>query len=50
MAVIDVHILAQAVLYMSVLCAGFCIAIPIGVNRVSDMHDPYVNVKFTVFG
>jgi len=34
MAVVDFHILAQALLYIAVLVTGFTIAIPIGVVRV----------------
>lgn len=35
MAVIDIHILAQAILYFCALIAGFAIAIPVGVNRTN---------------
>lgn len=35
MAIVDIHILAQAVLYFCTLIAGFAIAIPVGVNRIN---------------
>ncbi|XP_052768451.1 transmembrane protein 179-like isoform X2 [Mya arenaria] len=39
MAVCDIHILAQATLYLGALVAGFVIAIPIGVNRSTFQGD-----------
>lgn len=35
----DVHLLSQSLVYFGIFVAGFCIAIPIGVNRVGDKNN-----------